>query len=306
MLPRMSQSNPDRETLRGLARALLGLLHVLPKNAISRAMGWLASRRLPAALQRLELALFVRLAGVDARELSRPLGEFESLQQFFTRELAPGARPLEGGEDVLVSPCDGAWGASGRIEGGTILQVKGRPYRVADLLGSEDRANAYEGGEFATLYLSPRDYHRFHAPAAGRITHLAYRPGDLWPVNAIGLLGVDGIFARNERICAWLEVDSGSAVAAEARAIAMVAVGATMVGSVRLAFDALRTNRPGAAAEDRELGAHAPKLARGEEWGHFEFGSTIVLLIPPGLHRLEPKPIGTPLRLGRAIGRRIG
>jgi phosphatidylserine decarboxylase len=305
MLPRMSESNHDRDTLRGVARALLGLLHVLPKNAISRAMGWLASRRLPGPLQRLELSLFVRLAGVDARELSRPLAEFASLQQFFTRELAPGVRPLEGGEDVLASPCDGAWGTSGRIEGGTILQVKGRPYRVADLLGSEERARACEGGEFATLYLSPRDYHRFHTPAAGRITRLVYRPGDLWPVNAIGLQGVDGVFARNERICAWLEVGSGSGLSADASAIAMVAVGATMVGSVRLAFDALRTNRAGAAAEDRELGALGPKLARGEEWGHFEFGSTIVLLIPPGLYRLEPKPIGTPLRLGRAIGRRI-
>ena len=304
MLRRMSNPVPAPDTLRGLARGLLGLLHVLPKNAISRAMGWLASRRLPAPLQRLELALFVRLAGVDASELARPLGEYASLQQFFTRALAPGSRPVEGGDEVLVSPCDGAWGVSGRIEDGTILQVKGRPYRVAELLGGADRAKAFEGGEFATLYLSPRDYHRFHAPAAGRITRLAYRPGDLWPVNAIGLLGVDGVFARNERICAWLEVESAGP-AAGAGEIAMVAVGATMVGSVRLAFDALRTNRAGAVPEDRALGAVGPKFARGEEWGHFEFGSTIVLLVPPGLYRLEPKPIGTPLRLGRAIGRRI-
>jgi phosphatidylserine decarboxylase len=178
--------------------------------------------------------------------------------------------------------------------------VKGRPYRVADLLGSEALARVCEGGQFATLYLSPRDYHRFHTPAAGRITRLVYRPGALWPVNRIGLLGIDGIFARNERIAAWLEV------AGEGRGLAMVAVGATMVGSVRLAFDALSTNRPGAVAEDRALGALGPKFARGEEWGHFEFGSTIVLLIPPGLYDLDPKPVGTPLRLGQAIGRRIG
>ncbi len=302
MLRRMTEielERGERDELRGLARGLLWLLKALPKNAMSRAMGWLASRRLPGPLQRLELALFVRLAGVDASELARPLGEFDSLQQFFTRALAPGTRPIEGGEDVLVSPCDGAWGASGRIDRGRLLQVKGRPYRVAELLGSEVLANACEGGEFATLYLSPRDYHRFHTPAAGRITRLVYRPGALWPVNAIGLLGIDGIFARNERIAAWLEV------AGEGRGLAMVAVGATMVGSVRLAFDALRTNRPGARAEDRELGALGPKLARGEEWGHFEFGSTIVLLIPPGLYRLDRKPVGTPLRLGQAIGRRI-
>ncbi|MEZ4278295.1 MAG: archaetidylserine decarboxylase [Myxococcota bacterium] len=328
----MSKTQTEPEQLHGIARALLGLLVLLPKNAISRAMGWLASRRLPGPLQRPLLALFVRLAGVDRRELARPLASYDSLQSFFTRALPPGARPLEGGEDVLVSPCDGAWGASGRIEGGTILQVKGRPYRVADLLGSEEAARPFEGGTFATLYLSPRDYHRFHAPTAGRITRLVYRPGNLWPVNAIGLLGVEGVFARNERICAWLEIEPGTGTGtgistrigdgvageptsmagdtaaagqgAAAHSIAMIAVGATMVGSVRLAFDGLRTNRAGAVAVDRALGALGPKLARGEEWGHFEFGSTIVLLIPPGLFTLDAQAIGTPLRLGRAIGRR--
>ncbi len=178
--------------------------------------------------------------------------------------------------------------------------MKGRSYRVAELLGDESLANAYEGGHFATLYLSPRDYHRFHTPAAGRITRLVYRPGALWPVNSIGLLGIAGIFARNERITALLEVDAGSAP------IAMVAVGATMVGSVRLAFDALQTNRPGAEPVDRRLGAQAPHFARGAEWGHFEFGSTIVLLVPPDRFGLDARPVGTPLRLGEAIGKRIG
>ncbi|MBY0399748.1 archaetidylserine decarboxylase, partial [Myxococcota bacterium] len=230
-----------------------------------------------------------------------------SLQQFFTRALAPGARPLEGGEEVLVSPCDGAWGAAGRIEKGTLLQVKGRPYRVAELIGDEGLAARYEGGQFATLYLSPRDYHRFHTPAAGHITRLVYRPGSLWPVNAIGLLGIDALFARNERICAFLDVEDsrGGPSGGAGAPLAMVAVGATMVGSVRLAFDALATNRRGAVPVDRDLSVGGPVFARGAEWGHFEFGSTIVLLVAPGSYRLEPRPIGTPLRLGRAIGRRI-
>lgn len=299
----MTEDGRDRATLGGPSRALLALLHLLPTNAISRAMGRVASLRLPAPLQRLELELFVRLAGVDRSELARPLAGYPSLQQFFTRALAPGARPIEGGEEVLVSPCDGAWGMAGRIEDATLLQVKGRPYRVADLIGDEKLAARYEGGEYATLYLSPRDYHRFHTPAAGRITRLVYRPGALWPVNAIGLHGVDALFVRNERICALLEVD-GLDVTRSAP-LAMVAVGATMVGSVRLAFDPLATNRRGAGPEDRDLGEYGPAFARGAEWGHFEFGSTIVLLVPPGSYRLEARPLGTPLRLGRAIGRRI-
>lgn len=300
MLRRMPQSGSDREELRGLARGLLALLYLLPKNAMSRAMGFLASRRLPGPLQRLELALFARLAGIDLGELAEPLDAYPSLQSFFTRALRPGARPLAGGEDVLVSPCDGAWGAAGRIEKGALLQVKGRPYRVAELLGDEALASVYEGGWFATLYLSPRDYHRFHTPSAGRISRLVYRPGSLWPVNSIGLIGIDGIFARNERITALLEVE------AAIPPIAMVAVGATMVGSVRLAFDALRTNRPGAEPVDRRLGGEAPHFVRGAEWGHFEFGSTIVLLLPPDRFGLDVRPAGTPLRLGEAIGKRIG
>lgn len=303
MLPRMSELQGAREQLRGLARGSFWLLTLLPKNAISRLMGRLASLRLPPSLQRLELALFARLAGIDTAELARPLEDYPSLQAFFTRALAPGARPLEGDEDVLVSPCDGAWGAAGRIEAGSLLQVKGRPYGVAELLCDAGLARSFEGGSFATLYLSPRDYHRFHTPCAGRITRLIYRPGALWPVNRIGLLGVDGLFARNERICALLEVESRPGMAPPG-ALAMVAVGATMVGSVRLAFDALATNRAGATPEDRSLGQAGPRFARGEQWGHFEFGSTLVLLLPPGLFALEPKPIGTPLRLGQAIGRR--
>lgn len=301
MLGTMSESGPAPEALRGLARALLVLLHLLPKNAMSRAMGWFASRRLPAPLQRLELALFVRLAGVDPREVPLPLSQYPTLQAFFTRALAPGARPLAGGEDVVVSPCDGAWGAAGKVTRGTVLQVKGRPYSLAELLGDPALAQCYAGGSFATLYLSPRDYHRFHTPAAGRITRLLYRPGNLWPVNSIGLLGVDAIFARNERIVALLEVEGAPADAP----LAMVAVGATMVGSVHLSFDALTTNRPGALPVDRVLGAAAKHFGRGAEWGHFEFGSTIVLIFAPGLCTLDARPPGTPIRLGEAIGRRL-
>lgn len=298
----MTERDGEREELRGAARALLGLLHLLPRNAMSRAMGWLASLRLPGPVQRLELALFARLAGVDMDELERPLRDYASLQAFFTRRLRAGARPLAGDEDALVSPCDGTWGVAGRVERGSILQVKGRPYSVAELLGDGELAGTYEGGSFATLYLSPRDYHRFHTPAAGRITRLIYRPGSLWPVNSLGLLGIDALFARNERITALLEVDG---VAAGTAPIALVAVGATMVGSVRLAFDALTTNRPGARAEDRTLGEAAPRFARGAEWGHFEFGSTLVVLLPRASFVLEPQPPGTPIRLGTAIGRRV-
>jgi phosphatidylserine decarboxylase len=297
-------------------RALWVLLYLLPKNAISRMAGRFALLRLPPILQRAEIRLFARYAGVDLDEAAEPVDAYPSLQEFFTRALRDGARPIEGGPEVLVSPCDGTWGAAGPIDGGTLLQVKGRTYRVRDLLGDVDAADAYEGGYFATFYLSPRDYHRLHMPTAGRIRRLGYIPGGLWPVNSIGLQGIDALFATNERICAYLEpdgaIDPGDAyevVGATASelgpgAIAMVAVGATMVGSVRLRFDDMTTNRAGAVRETRDLGPDAPHFKRGEEWGHFEFGSTIVMLIPPESFELDLRPAGTALRLGEAIGQR--
>ena len=240
------------EPLRGARRVLLELLRLLPKNAMSRLMGRFTDVRLPGPLQRAEIRLFARLTRVDLGEMRDEIDSFGSLQEFFTRQLRPEARPLAGDESTLVAPCDGAWGESGRIRSGTLVQVKGRTYRLADLLGDAERAAAYEGGCYATFYLSPRDYHRFHTPTAGRITRLDYVPGALWPVNSIGLHGVDGLFARNERICAELQPTGSD------DRIVMVAVGATMVGSVRLSFDGLRTNVRGARAERRDLGDLAP------------------------------------------------
>jgi phosphatidylserine decarboxylase len=297
-------------------RALWVLLYLLPKNSISRLAGWFASLRLPGPLQAMQIRLFARATGIELDEAAQPVEAYPSLQAFFTRSLRDGARPVAGDSKSLTSPCDGTWGAAGPIDGGTLLQVKGRTYRVRDLLGDVDAADVYEGGYFATLYLSPRDYHRLHTPTAGHIRRVAYHPGRLWPVNSIGLLGIDGLFATNERICAYLEpdgaVDPGGAYevvgavdsALVPCAIAMVAVGATMVGSVKLTFDDMTTNCGGASVQ-RDFRKAAPHFDRCVEWGRFEFGSTIVLLIPPESFELDPRPPGTPLRLGEVIGHRI-
>ena len=286
-------------------RLAVVLLHLVPRNAISRWAGRVASLRLPGPLQRAEIRLFARLAGVDLEEAREPVEAYVSLQDFFTRRLRPEARPIQGDERSLVSPCDGVWGAAGRIRSGMLVQVKGRRYPVAELLGDADLASRYEGGFFATFYLSPRDYHRFHTPAAGRIRRLDYHPGSLWPVNAIGLHGIDRLFARNERICAYLEVDEDSGAERSPLPLVLVAVGAMMVGSVRLAFDDLRTNPRDRKALRRDLGERAPSFFRGQEWGHFEFGSTILLLTPPSRYEIDLQPLGSAVRMGEVIGRRL-
>lgn len=278
-------------------RALIAGLRLVPKNAVSRAAGRLASLELPGPIRRAQIRAFATAFGVDLDEARDPVESYRSVQDFFVRSLKEGARPVDPAEDAFVSPCDGAWGAAGPIERGTIFQVKGRPYSVGSLLADDAAARDYEGGTFATLYLSPRDYHRFHAPCAGRVVRADYIPGTLWPVNHAGVECVHGVFAQNERICAYL-APAGS----DGPAIGLVAVGATMVGKVHVNFDALTTNVRGACREVKRYGDTGPVLHKGEEWGRFEFGSTLVVLLPPGVGTLDCQPGGTPLRLGARIG----
>lgn len=272
-------------------------MRALPKGAISRLAGRVATARLPRPLLAAGIRAFGRVVGVDFSEAREPIGSFASFQEFFTRELRDGVRPIDPAPDAFVSPCDGVWGASGEIRDGTLLQLKGREYSLAALLGGEREAAAFEGGAFATLYLSPRDYHRFHAPCDVEVVSARSLPGTLWPVNRLGLEGIDGLFARNERICAWMRL-AGSV---GAPGLCLVAVGATLVGSVRVAFDDLSTNVPGAATTTR---SYEPPVVyvRGAEWGHFAFGSTIVLVAEPGVVALDCALPGTPLRLGTRIG----
>lgn len=271
-------------------------LRLLPRNMLSRLAGWVASRPIPRVLRAGVVSAFGRHFGVDFDEVRDPLDSFESIQAFFTRELAEGVRPVDPAADAFVSPCDGSWGATGRVEAGQLLQVKGRPYSLTALLGDEELAKRLEGGSYATLYLSPRDYHRFHAPCRARVVEARYLPGTLWPVNRIGVEGVSGVFAENERVSTAMTLDER-----DEKLLCIVAVGALNVGKVKVRFDDLETNTGGGAVH-RRYGALGPWLEKGEEWGRFEFGSTLVVVAAPGLVELDVRPPGSPLRLGRRIG----
>jgi phosphatidylserine decarboxylase len=277
-------------------RVVITSLKVLPQHAMSAAAGRLFSLPTPKPLRKLACTTYGKVTGVDFSEVKEPLESFSSLQNFFTRELKDGARPIDADDDAVVSPCDGAWGACGTITDDTALQLKGRSYSVRMLLHDDQLAARFEGGTYATLYLSPKDYHRFHAPVAGTVDMLRYIPGALWPVNGAGLHHVDGLFTKNERIIAWLTPEHGDGL------IAMVAVGATMVGKIKIAFDdGVTTNvrQPQATVRRYDPPIH---LDKGQEWGRFLFGSTIVLLATPGTLALQAQPEGSPLRLGRRIG----
>ncbi len=275
-------------------RVPLALLKFLPKRTISRAFGGLTRSPFPAFTHRAAIRAFARRYDVDASEAEKPLDEYRTFGEFFTRRLRPGARPIAPGDDVPVSPVDGTVSQAGIGEAGRLVQAKGRDYTLAALLADEEEAKRFVGGAYLTLYLSPRDYHRIHAPLGGRILGWAYVPGQLWPVNRPSVAGVPDLFTVNERLVTYLETPVGH--------VALVAVGATMVGRIRAAYDDVVTQ---AGQPARRVKYERPvAIGKGDEVGVFEMGSTVILLFEPGRivldERLAPE---VTVRVGEPIGR---
>jgi phosphatidylserine decarboxylase len=246
------------------------LLRVLPRQGITRVMGRLADVRLHPAVADAVVGLYVRAYRVDLGETVPPDGSFASFDAFFTRALREGVRPLCDDPDALVSPADGRLEDAGPIRAGGRLRIKGRDYAVADVVGDPAEAARYEGGQFAVVYLSPRDYHRVHAPCAGRIAHVRSMPGDYFPVNSIGERHVPSLFSTNRRVAIAMDTPAKGRVT-------VVMVGAMIVG--RITVSALD-------ARDVPFGEHAidPALpvACGDEIGMFHLGSTAVVLVEKG------------------------
>lgn len=280
-----------------MSAAFIALQHVLPQHALSRLAGSLAASESPWLRDRL-IRRFVAAYSVDLSEAERGIGQFKSFNDFFTRELKPGARPLADPREFILSPADGAISQLGPITGGRIVQAKGRDYSVAELLGSgANEAARFEGGRFMTVYLSPKDYHRVHMPAAGTLAATNYIPGDLYSVNVATAGGVNRLFARNERLSCRFDGPDGH--------FASVMVGAMIVAGIDTVWpNAFRTHASSPVHESFAGAGH--KFAAGDEMGRFYLGSTVVLLFEPGrvewLDALKP---GDPLRMGQAIARRV-
>ncbi len=278
-------------------RVAVDLLRWTPKGTLSRGIGWAARRRVPRALRRALYGGFARYVGADLSVLDRPIESFERFDEFFTRPLVSGARPIADGDGTIVSPVDGVVSETGLAEGGRIIQCKGRDYTIAGLLADSVEARAFEGGAFATIYLAPRDYHRIHSPAEGRVTGYRHIPGAFFPVNPVSVRHVAGLFSINERLVTYLETEVGR--------VAVVAVAATGVGHITVAYDReVRTHRPGTAGRHGWAQRYAPPrpLPRGAELGMFHLGSTVILLFEPGRASLDATQ-GQVLRVGQRIGR---
>ncbi|MBK6469333.1 MAG: phosphatidylserine decarboxylase [Betaproteobacteria bacterium] len=277
-------------------RLAVAAQHLLPQQALTRFAGAVAGARL-GALTTLNIRWFIGRYGVNMAEAANAdPGAYASFNEFFTRELTPGVRPLAHAD--LVCPVDGAISQFGAIDGERIFQAKGHDYTATALLGGDSALAAhFHGGHFATIYLSPRDYHRIHMPCAGRLLRMTHVPGELFSVNPATARGVPGLFARNERVVCVFDGPHGVWV--------NVLVGATIVGSMATVWHGVvNPPRPGVVRDwrydDRDI-----HLAQGAEMGRFLLGSTVVLLFPAGPLRFNPdwQPGGA-VRLGQAMAQR--
>jgi phosphatidylserine decarboxylase len=248
--------------------------YLLPKQALTLLAGEIARARGGALTTRL-IRWFIDRYRVNMAEAAKPdPAAYASFNDFFTRALAPGARPIAGAD--WVSPVDGAISQFGAIDGDAILQAKGHSYTVQALVGGDaELARPFLNGHFATLYLSPKDYHRIHMPCAGTLRRMIHVPGDLFSVNPTTARGVPGLFARNERVVCVFDNDRGPWV--------LVLVGATIVGSMATVWHGVvNPPRPGTVRDWRYEGDTAVTLEQGAEMGRFLLGSTVVLLFPAG------------------------
>jgi len=279
-------------------RVAVDLLRWTPKGTFSRGVGWAASRRVPKVLRNPIYGGFARLVGADLSVVDRPLGEFARFDEFFTRPLRPGVRPIAEGDGVVASPVDGVVSETGVADGDRLIQCKGLDYSIAGLLADPVEARAFEGGAYATIYLSPRDYHRIHSPADSKATGYRHIPGAFFPVNPMSVRNVAGLFSINERLVTYLESDVGR--------VAVVAVAATGVGHITASYDSdVRTHRRGAAGRHGWAQRYAvpSPLGRGAELGMFHLGSTVILLFEPGRVRLDIRRDQV-LQVGERIGAR--
>jgi phosphatidylserine decarboxylase len=268
------------------------LTNRIPRRWLTLFMGWLSPIEQPL-VRSAAIGLWKLFSDLDLRDAKKT--EFTSLQDCFTRELKEGARPITRDPATLVSPCDAIVGAFGTVNDGLVVQAKGMPYTLSDLLGDASLARQYEGGKFITLRITPTMYHRFHAPQDLQVEHVSYISGDTWNVYPIALERVERLFCRNERAVLRCRLTTGGTP------ITLVPVAAILVASIRLhCADVL--------LHLRYRGAHEipcdARFTRGQEMGWFQHGSTIIVLVPAGMSVCEHIRQGQRLRMGEPLLRR--
>jgi phosphatidylserine decarboxylase len=279
-------------------RVVRSAWRLTPQRTLSDVIGWGASRPLPAPLRTAFLRSFARQYGIDVEEAEKPLEAYEGLQEFFTRRLKPGARPIASQPDAVVSPADGVTVETGNVTAGVLIGAKGVGFTLAELVADAEVARSLDGGAYQVTYLSPRDYHRVHAPLAGDVVAWHYIPGMLFPVNDKSVAREPGLFSKNERLVTVMRGDLGLFV--------VVMVAAVGVGHITVSYDAEVATHDARFSDGRirskRLARPVP-LAKGDELGTFNLGSTTIVVFPRGRVALDASGGPRAVRMGEAIGR---
>jgi phosphatidylserine decarboxylase len=267
------------------------LTNRIPRRLLTRFMGWFSKIEHPL-VRDLSIRIWRLFSDLDLSEARK--AEFASLHDCFIRELKEGARPIDPDPAAMVSPCDAIVGACGRIDGTELLQIKGFPYELRDLLGGQDLVEGYRDGLYVTLRLTSSMYHRFHAPHDCRVEQVTYISGDTWNVNPIALRRVEKLFCKNERAVIRGRLAASHAV------VTLVPVAAILVASIRLhCLDVLMSLR----RRGPNVIPCASDFRKGEEMGWFEHGSTIVVLAPKDFALAENVRSGSIIRMGQPLMR---
>ncbi|MDD7986775.1 archaetidylserine decarboxylase [Lentisphaera marina] len=272
-------------------RTLLTLLNLLPKNLLSRFIGFLANLSISKAF----VPWFAKRYKINLDEAEKDISDYPTLNQFFTRHLKAGVRPIHKLDDPsnVVSPVDGKIAQMGDIVNGSMIQAKGLDYQLNHLIGSTLEAEAYQDGYYMTIYLAPTDYHRMHHYATGLIQKMRVIPGRLFPVNVFAVNNVRNLFPINERITTYIENKFG-------QKSAIVKVGATVVGKIKLAYHKAESNKGLAMAKTFESPI---EVTKGDELGYFAMGSTVVMLFEKGSFKVNEKlQAGDAVRMGEDLG----
>lgn len=274
--------------------------YALPQHTLSKLASHLTHCE-NKAWKNLFIKQIIRHYGVNMDEALEPdIDAYRSFNHFFTRELKPGVRPLTSEKNAIASPADGAVSQAGQITGGDIFQAKGKSFTATDLLGgSAERAAPFHDGQFATIYLSPKDYHRLHMPLTGTLKEMVHIPGRLFSVNAATTNSVPGLFARNERVAAIFDTEAGP--------MALVLVGAIFVSSVETVWHGVVTPPTVSNVKTWTYENDAPTLKIGEEMGRFNMGSTIIVLFGKDKAQwVDGFKAEKLVNLGELIGRTVG
>lgn len=276
-------------------RLFVILQHLLPQHLVSRLVGWVARSEIPW-IKTTFIRQFHRQYDIDLSEAQiEDADAYPSFNAFFTRALKPEARPIAAADDAIACPADGAVSQLGALRDGQLLQAKGHTYSAQELLGGDSALAAeFDGGTFATVYLSPRDYHRVHMPVRGTLREMIYVPGDLFSVNQTTTRQVPRLFARNERAVCIFDTEQGP--------LAMVLVGAMIVAGIETVFAGQVTPQPSEITRTRYTEGPIT-LEKGDELGRFLLGSTVVMLFAPGACQWRAGlGMESPVRMGEDIG----